>query len=270
MADGAALVASRGWIDRRRTRLWWGLGMVAYPAMMLAVWPSLEGSDSFADVAEDYPDAIKALFGGAEAFDSITTPAGFINTYVFSFMLPLLVMALAAAAGAALLAGEDEDGRLQLLLSQPVGRSAVLLAKAAVVAADVVLAVGLVVVLIAVGGPVVDLDIGIGGLAAAGLGSALFGVLHGTIALLAGAVTGRRGTAMGVAVVVGVAGYLLSSFAELASWLEPFRFLSPMYHAVADDPVSNGVPVANYLALAGAVVVTLVAALVAFRRHDLH
>jgi len=270
LGDGGALVAQRAWLDRRRVRLWWALGMLAYPAMMLAVWPSLEGSDSFADVAEDYPDALKALFGGAEAFDAITTPAGFINTYIFSFMLPLLMMALAAAAGASLLAGEDEDGQLQLTLAQPVSRPAVMLGKAAVVIAEVVLMVALVVALIAVFGPLVDLDIGVGGLAAAGLGSALFGSLHGAIALLVGAITGRRSTAMGVAIVVGVGGYLLASFAELASWLEPFRFLSPMYHAGVGDPVTNGVPVANYLVLGGAIAVVLITAVGAFGRHDLH
>ncbi|MDH3706090.1 MAG: ABC transporter permease subunit [Acidimicrobiia bacterium] len=270
LADGGRLIARRAWLDRRRVRSWWALGMLAYAAMILAVWPSLEGSDSFADVAQDYPDAIKALFGGSEAFDAITTPAGFINTYIFSFMLPLLMMALASAAGASLLAGEDEDGRLQLLLAQPVARTAAVLAKAAVVIAEVVLVVAVVVVLIAVFGPLVDLDVGLGGLTAAGLGSALFGGLHGGIALLAGALTGRRSTAMGVAIVVGVGGYLLSSLAELASWLEPFRFVSPMYHAVAGDPVSNGVPVTNYVVLAVAVAAVIIAAVAVFRGHDLH
>ena len=267
MTDSLA-VARRGWADRRRSRLGWAVGMVLYTAMILAVWPSLEGSASFADVAADYPEALKAMFGGADAFDAITTPEGFLNTYVFSFMLPVLLVMMAIGIGATLIGEEEEDGLLDLLLANPVTRRRVVLEKALVVAAQVVVITVVVVLVIMAGGPAVSLDAPVSGLFAAAVGSMLYGVLHGLVAMLAGAATGRRAPALAFAAVVAVAGYLLTTIAELASWADPLRLASPLYHATAGNSIQNGMP-ANYLVLAGASLVVLIATVVVFDRTDL-
>jgi len=267
--DPAVLVAGRGWRDRRRTRWWWVFGLGLYSIMLLGVWPTVEGNDQFSELAEDYPEALMALFGGKEAFASITSPEGFTNTYYFSFMLPLLLMTFAATAAGSLLAGEDEGGQLELVLSQPVSRARVILAKAAVVVAGLLVLVSSVVIVLLVGGPMVGLHLGVGGLLAVALGSLLFGALHGAIAFAVGAATGRRGAAVGGAVVIGVAGYMISGFAEVTSWMEPVRYVLPMYHAKAADPLTNGIPVANYLLLFGVTALVQAGAVVLFKRHDL-
>ena len=264
----ALAVARRGWVDRRRSRLAWGTGMVLYLGMMLAVWPSLEGSAGFADVAQDYPEALKAMFGGAEAFDAITTPEGFLNSYVFSFMLPLLLVMMAIGIGAAMLGEEDENGLLDLLLSNPVSRRRVVLEKGLVVAGQVALIALVVVLVVLAAGPAVGLDVAVSGVFAAGVGAMLYGVLGGLVALLAGAAAGRRAPALAVGAVVAVAGYLLTTIAELASWAEPLGKASPLYHATAGKPVQNGMP-ANYLILAGAAFMVLAATVAVFDRKDL-
>jgi ABC-2 type transport system permease protein len=208
------------------------------------------------------------MFGGAEAFDAITTPEGFLNSYVFSFMLPLLLVMMAIGLGAALIGEEDEEGLMDLLLSNPVSRRRVVLEKALVVAGQVLLLTLVVLVVIVAGGPAVGLDIAASGLVAAGIGSLLYGLLGGLVALLAGAASGRRAPALAIGAVVTVAGYLLTTIAELASWAEPLGKASPLHHATAGNPVQNGMP-ANYLILAGAAVVVLVATVVVFDRKDL-
>ena len=50
----------------------------------------------------------------------------------------------------------------------------------------------LMVLVIMAGGPAVSLDAPVSGLFAAAVGSMLYGVLHGLVAMLAGAATGRR------------------------------------------------------------------------------
>jgi ABC-2 type transport system permease protein len=261
-------VARRGWVDRRRSRLGWAIGLVLYVAMMLAVWPSLEGSESFADVAAEYPDAMKALFGGAETFDAITTPEGFLNSYVFAFMLPLLLVTMAVGLGAALIGGEEEDGLLDLVLAHPVARHRVVLERALVMSAQVLVATAVVAAVVVVGGPVVELDVSVSGLAAATVGSALYGAVAGLVALLAGAATGRRGAGLAVGAVVALAGYVASTLAELATWAEPLRYLSPLHHATAGNPLQNGMP-ANYLILGAAAVVLLAVTVWIFERRDL-
>ena len=100
------------------------------------------------------------------------------------------------------------------------------------------------------------------------LGSVLFAAVHGLVALLAGAVTGRKGVATGAGWGVVLAGYLASILATLDDGLEWLRWVSPLSWATADSPITGAVPGA-YLALAGAFVALVAATVVVFDRHDL-
>ncbi len=54
---------------------------------------------------------------------------GYLDAELFSFMLPLFVLVLAIGSGARAFAGEEDAGRLELVLSYPVRRSRAVLAK---------------------------------------------------------------------------------------------------------------------------------------------
>ena len=53
------------------------------------------------------------------------------------------------------------------------------------------------------------------------------------------------------------------------SWIEPLRVLSPLYHATGTQPIRNGLPVGNYAVLVALCVVTALAVVIVFDRHDL-
>lgn len=101
------LVTKRTLLDRRTSLVWWGVGIVAYSAMIIGVWPVIDGNAEFQSLADTYPESMKAMFGGADAFNSFTTPAGFLNTYLFSMILPFILVGLAVSIGAATVAGEE-------------------------------------------------------------------------------------------------------------------------------------------------------------------
>lgn len=261
------LVTNRSLQDRRTSLRWWAVGLVVYSAFVLAVWPVIDGNQEFADLAESYPDGIKALMGGEDAFDALTTPGGFLNSYLFSMILPFIFVALAVSMGSALLAGEEENGLLDLLLSYPVTRTAAVLEKALAIVVALV-AMGLVEVIVIVGvGRAFGLEVGFVNLAAATVGTVLFGVFHGFLALAAGAARGVKAFAMGLAWGVALVGYLLNVLSNLDPSLEWLRWGSPLYYATAGDPVVNGAPV-EYVVIVGAGVAALVAAVALFRRHD--
>lgn len=269
MADHRLLITHRALADRRRSLVGWSIGMVCYAALILAVWPSISGSESFADLAESYPDIMKALFGGVDEFEAITTPSGFLNTYVFSFMLPLLLLIPAIAMSATLLPGECEAGLLDLVLATPLSRRSTVLQKAAAVAVYLAAITAATVVVVVALAPAVDLDVGTGGVLAAALGSLLYGMVHAALTFAVGAATGRKASAVAVVSVVAVAGYLVSTLADLASWLEPFRVLSPLHYATFANPVTSGVPIGAYLVLVAATAVLIAAAVAVFDRRDL-
>ena len=262
------LVTSRALRDGRLGLTWWAVGIGVYSVFIMAVWPVMDDNEDFQDLADSYPDALQAMMGGSDAFSALTTPAGFLDTYLFSMILPLLLVGLAVSMGASLLAGEEENGLLDLLLSNPVTRSRALAEKAlAIVIALLGLAVILDLVVLVVGQPV-NLSIGVDKLVAATVGAVLFGLFHGLLSMLAGAVAGSKGLAVGVGWGVALVGYLLNVVSNMDSSLEWLRWGSPLYYATANTPLLNGMPV-EYLVILGACAVTLVAALIAFRRHDI-
>lgn len=260
-------VVSRSLDDRRVALTWWTLGVVVYCGFIIAVWPVIDGNDEFADLYADMPDALQAMFG-SDGFTDFSSPTGFLNTYLYSMILPFIFAALAISLGGSLIAGEEEDGLLDLVLSHPISRRRLVGEKVIAMGLAVTLIAAVTVAFLAVAREPVDLDIGVGALAAATLGSALFAAVHGLLALLAGAATGSRGVATGVGWGVALGGYLASILANLDDSLDWLSGFSPLAWATGGGAVDGSLP-ASYLALVGAAVVLFVLSLVVFDRRDL-
>ncbi len=151
-------VLERSLRDRRRSLTSWALGIGVYVAMIVAFWPSIRGSSEITKAIENYPAAMKEFFGGAAAFD-YTRPGGFLNTQLFSLLLPLLIGAFAIGYGASTLAGEQESGRLDLVLALPLKRSRIVTEKTTALAAGVAALTLLSALVILIVGALVDLHI---------------------------------------------------------------------------------------------------------------
>ena len=235
-------------------------------ALIVAVYPSVQDSPQFDQLVENYPDALKALFGLQGG--SITSGAGFLDAELFSLMLPLLVLVLAIGSGARAFAGEEDAGRLELLLSYPVRRRAVVLAKAGSVAVEVLAVAVVACVAIGLLGLVVDLDLSAQNLVQAGLMLAALGILFGWSALAVGAAVPSRALAIGVPAGVAAGAYLVRGLHSLAGWLDPFRFLSPFW-LVGTSPLRSGVDLLGLLAVVLAAALVLAAGAWLAERRDL-
>lgn len=210
------------------------------------------------------PSGVAQLLGGAD-FGTVT---GWFRSEIGSIYGPLVVAGVTAMTAAALTAGDEESRVLSLILSYPVSRPSVLLARAlAVVAVAVVLAVatgiGMVAGVALAGGGVSTSHI-----AALALQLALFGIALGTVALAVGAATGRRGAALGIAAAVGVLGWLINSVAPLVDGVRWLRVVSPFRWYAEGDPLTRGVDAGGALALAVLAVVLVALGAVSFERRD--
>jgi ABC-2 type transport system permease protein len=261
-------VLSRTLLDRRVALAWWLLGLIVYCGFIVAFWPVIDGNDEFGDLYADMPEALQAMFG-SDGLADFTSPAGFVTTYLYSMILPFVLTGLAVSLGAAVLAGEEEDGLVDLVLSYPLRRRRLVGEKVAAMAVALFGLGAVVVVFLLVAREPVDLDIGAAGLFMATLGSVLFALVHGLVALTAGAWRGEKGVATGVGWALALGGYLLNVVANLDESLDGLKYVSPMYWATAGDPLSGNMP-ATYaiLALAAACLVWLCVAV--FERHDLN
>ncbi|PNY82452.1 ABC transporter permease subunit [Deinococcus koreensis] len=248
--------------DSRRSLLGWAGGLAAYVLLLMAFYPSIRNDPSVNEIMKSLPGALRTLIG-----DDLTTPAGYVGGRLLSLM-PVLLCVFAGLSGAALIAGEEERGRLELPLAQPVSRRALLLART----------LALLTLLLALGA-VLFLSIwGFGGLFQAPLPAGRLLVttgLHvlgawvfGALALALGAATGRPGLAAAVGAGLGIGLVALHTLSAQVRVLADLAWLNPWSAALGGSPLVQPVSLWPLLVclLVGAGLVGL--ALPSFSRRD--
>ena len=115
-----------------------------------------------------------------------------------------------------------------------------------------------------------QLDVTIANVASVSAAILLMGLDFGLVAMAAGALTGRRGTAIGAGTALAAASYLVSSLAPVASWIRPGRYASLFYWSVGNSQITQGVTPGDYAVLIITGLCALAAAMLAFRRLDIH
>ncbi len=250
---------------RRRSLIGYSLGLAVYVLVVVALYPAFKGTTSLDEFVKGDATAA-ALFG---VTGDLSSSGGWLNGNVYANFFPLVMVLLTIGYGAAAIAGQDEDGTLCLLATLPRRRATIIEEKAtamAVQATTLAVVVGACVTL----GRTFELTSSVAHIASTSAAVALLGIDFGLLALTVGAWRGRRGDAIGVAAGVAATSYLASSLASVVSWLRPAREASLFYWSVGHNQISRGVSVGDFAVLAGVGAGMLVAAVVAFRRLDLH
>ncbi|MGB8380977.1 MAG: ABC transporter permease subunit [Dermatophilaceae bacterium] len=256
---------ARAVAERRRSLVVWALGLGAIAAVQLSVYPSVRSSrEAMQAFVDQWPEAFREAFGlGAYA-----SGPGYLNAELFSFVVPFVLIGVAIGAAAAATAGEEERGTADLLLALPVTRGTVLAAKTLVMVSGVAWVALLGWLVLALGCPLVDLQIDQRELAGAFTMAALLAVLFGASVLLVGALSGSRALALGVGLGLALAAFLLDALAPMADWLRSWEQVSPFDWALGNEPLVNGAD--GGMALRFVVVAAFLLALahLAFRRRD--
>ncbi len=250
---------------RRRSLIGYTVGMALYALIIVALYPSFRDDASLNKLTEN-GNTVAALFG---ATGSLTSPSGWLNSNLYANFVPLIALLLAVGYGAASIAGQDEDGTLGLVATLPLSRQRLVAEK---FAAMCVLAVpvALVTMLCVLAGPGFELHIGVGNLIGATVGVVLLAIDFGALAMLIGAATGSRGTALGITSALAAAAYIISSLAPVVHWIHPIRFTSPFFYAVGDGQIVRGLSAGSAAVLAGVAVLLGIATAEAFARLDVH
>lgn len=252
--------------DDRRSLLWWG-GITALLAFLITLlYPTYrDQAATFEEFWKDAPAIMRAFFG--EEFD-FGSPEGFLSAEVYATMAPLIFAIFAIGAGSRAIAGEEQEGTLEILLAQPLPRHRIVLHKFAAMATTSLLLAAALALSVLAGSVVVGMEIDAARLFGATLLTAMLGLTFGSLALLTGAALRGKGRAIGIATGLAVATFLLNGLAPLVSWLEPFRVLSPWYWFTRSAPLQNGLAAADVLVLSAIVLAAVGLATVAFERRD--
>lgn len=260
------LIAGRSLAERSRSLVVWSAGVAAISAVQLAVYPSIASTAAgWQQMLDAWPEAFRAAFD----LDAYTTGPGFLNAELFSMIVPLVLVAVALGSAAAATAAEEERGTADLLLALPVARSTVLLAKALAMVVSVTAVAAVAAVTVAVGAPLVDLEVSTAGVVAGCAMVALLALLIGAAGLLLGALTGRRAAVLGGGIGLALTAFLVDALAPMADWLEPWQDASPFAWALRSDPLTGGFATSDALLLAAVALALTAAALVIYQRRDI-
>lgn len=217
--------------------LGWGIGLALYALLITRFYDTIVGQqEQFEKLLENYPQELMAFFGGLEEF---ATPAGYLGIEFFSYM-PLILGIFVVLMGSGLLASDEENGRLDLIMAHPVSRTALLTGRLAafVVATLAILALvwlGLAVPsrwtmlrevsLVEMAQPFFSL-----------LGVSLFmGVLAFLLSLL---LPSRRMAAMTAGLLL-IGNFFLVGLARIDAGLEPIAKVSPLYHYQGGEAIDG-------------------------------
>lgn len=263
MAAEILPVATGVWRDQRRSLALWALAVSAVAAMYIAFWP-LMGDETMEQAIAGMPEEMVIAMG----YDRIGTAAGYLTSTVYGLLALFLLWVFAIANGARLIAGEEEAGTLELELTSPVARRQVFAERVLALWLDVLLLVAALTLV--AGGMIValDMEVGVTGLMAGSTGLFLVTIGMGTVAMAAGAVTGRRAIGLGVGAALAVLSYVFNAIGPVADagWMTT---VSPVSWYLEPEPLANGFDVPNLLLLAAIPVVAAVVGLLAFQRRDL-
>lgn len=253
--------------DQWRAIVLWTALTSALAAFYLALYPSIGSVAEMRRLLDAMPPELRAMFS-VEGAD-LGTPTGYLNMELFTFVLPLIVAAITVNAGSGATAGEEDRGTLDLLLANPLARWRIVTEKALAGAVlSAVLCSGVWGALV-VAALVFEITLDLSHLAAGLVSVWLLGGVLGAAALATGAVTGRRGAAIGVGLGLAVAGFFVNALAPLADVLEPWQPFSPHYHYIGYDPLSAGLDPGHAAVLAVVAIVLTIAAAILFERRDL-
>lgn len=253
-------------LSRSRTAiLAWGLILAIYAGYMVTFYDNLLGmTDMFTELISHYPKELVAFVGGAEG---ITEPEGYLDTYLFSYMAPILGI-YAILAGSGLLVGDEERGLLDLFISHPISRTRLFLGRWIGFCLSLLLIVGFmwIGIVITVG----STQLGLGAIDLIGPFLSLFALLllFGTLALMLSLALPSRNFGAAVAGLALGGGFMLNVIAAINPDLETINKFSP-YAYFQGGKAAAGMEWGWFVGLLAVALVFSLIAWILFKRRDI-
>ncbi|MEE8600467.1 ABC transporter permease subunit [Euzebya tangerina] len=253
--------------SERRPLLGWLIGITLLSVVTIGSWPAVEGStEDFAQVLDNLPDALTAFFGEGIADFSA---AGVVGSRLFGSVGLAIFIGYAVSRGARAIAGEEQQGTLELLVTQPRTRTAIAVERVIGMLGLLALLVVVQMVILLVTGPPAGLEFGTAEVVQASAGLFLLAGMFGSLAFTVGAMTGARGLAVAVSAGLALGLFLLTGLGGLVDGLATAAELSPFTRYDGTLALAEGVEAGILVVFALISVAVIAIGVVAFQRRDL-
>lgn len=250
--------------EKRWTMIIWSVAIVLLTVMTMSFFPTLR--DTFGESLKDVPESAKAFLGDAAVYQTIE---GFVDLQVFAQMVFFTII-MGVILGTGLLAGEENEGTLQTLLSHPVSRSRVFIDKLLAMMAIVgVVCIGLFLAT-ALGAVMVGESMPLMRTLLACFMLWLVTMVFSVLGYSLGAITARRGISGAAAGMLAFVTYLISALAPNVSALKIPNFFSPFRYFNNPSILKYGVELSDLGVLVAICAVLAVLGYAVFTKRDVY
>ncbi len=253
-------VIRRGLRDNRGAPLTWGGPLGAMSALMAAIWPSIEGTIDQA--MDNYPQALKDAFN----IHALTTVEAYIDAEMLSLIVPLAIAFLAVRVVTRALAGAEEQGYLDTVLTTPLGRTTLVAGSFTVAGIVTAVVLAVTTLLTWIAGIATGSDPSLAVLAR-GMGNVWpLAMLFAGLAALASGRLHRAAPVTAIATGTLVAMYVIDLVGKIADPIEPLRYVSAFrYYGSA---IQDGIDPLAFVGVTLVAVVLTALGAVLFERRD--
>lgn len=250
--------------DKRFFILGWSLGLMFLGFAMTTFYPSFSGGQ-IDGLLDSLPPALQGLVGNLQDWRELP---GYIGSQVFDIRLPIFISILSILLAIGITVGEEDKGQLRTLVALPVSRRTIVFAKWAAMVA---------ICFIASLAPIIGVELGLFTinetldqivLVRLGLFTWLLVTALATMIFAIGLSTGKRSITTGVAIILSIGSFLLSTFAQAVDWLKDYEFLSFFHYFPAVDIAKGTVEWGNAVFYVALILISLLITFVLFPRRD--
>jgi len=252
--------------NHRRALFFWSIGIILIGLFYASIYPSIGNNPAFGAALANLPDTLKSFIGTSTFFQ---TPDGFVHGEYLSMVIPFILSIIAIIVAGSLLAREEEQGTMELLLARPVSRNRIVLEKIAGLAAIIASLTLFSWVGLWIGKLLVhEFSISLDKMALCVINAGLLALALGALTFLITSLKSSRGLATGLVGTYFVASYIVGMFGEQVSWLKHFSFLSLFDYYQSADILHGTLNPWNFVILGSIVVICYLLATIAFSHRD--
>lgn len=212
-----------------RPVLIWGSSIGLMALWVVLFYPSIARTNVFGEYLKAIPDEMLAFLNVAGIGD-VATIQGFLGVELFSLVMPVSIPFYAVVIGSRAIAGAEQQGYFDLLLSAPVKRASIVLStilEMVLGTTGILFVIGLFTWLPA---RAISTDLTLGQTASGLVALIPFAFYFGAVALLASSQVRRSGISTSIAGGMLVAMYFINGFAGFVEALRPLRKFSLFHH----------------------------------------
>lgn len=253
--------------QRRWSVMWWSIGVAGFIILTLIFYPTFK--DQAAQLQKSFnelPSGVVQLSGGSSDFFS---PVGFLNSQIFFIMLPLLLGILGIGMGSNVIGREEQDKTIEALLARPLSRGRLLAAKA-LAGTSILATVSLISLIVTIAiAKAVGLEVAAGDIALATVSCFLLSLSVSAIAFLLSATGRARGASIGLAALISLLGYIVSSLAGTVHWLQTPAKVFPFHYYGSEAILRHTYDWTSALFFVAILILCGVGSWLSFRRRDI-